>query len=141
VDPARPLAQLVPVTSRLVAKLYVPSRAAGFTRAGDTVLLRYDAFPYQKFGQHAGTVQAVSTAAVAPSELQGAGPRLDAAGMPGEPLFAISVALPAQTIAERELQAGMRLEADLLHETRRLYEWILEPLYAARQRSSAAASP
>jgi hypothetical protein len=28
----------------------------------------------------------------------------------------------------------MRVDADLLHETRRLYEWILEPLYAARAR-------
>jgi membrane fusion protein len=24
----------------------------------------------------------------------------------------------------------MRLEADVLHETRRLYEWALEPLYS-----------
>ena len=30
------------------------------------------------------------------------------------------------------LEAGMRVEADLMHETRPLYEWVLEPLFAAR---------
>ena len=28
------------------------------------------------------------------------------------------------------LQAGMLLEADVLQDTRRLYEWVLEPLYS-----------
>jgi hypothetical protein len=31
----------------------------------------------------------------------------------------------------------MRLEADLMQETRRLYEWVLEPLFAARARVAA----
>lgn len=139
-DPQRPLAQLVPAGSKLVARLYLPSSAAGFTRVGDTVLLRYDAFPYQKFGQQAGSVFAVSSAAATPGELQGLSLRPENLM---EPLFAVSAALPAQAMGQgesaRPLQAGMRLEADLLHETRRLYEWILEPLFAARERSQAAA--
>jgi NADH-quinone oxidoreductase subunit G len=44
----------------------------------------------------------------------------------------------AQTIAGEDaalpLQAGMRVEADLLHESRRLYEWMLEPLLGVKQR-------
>jgi membrane fusion protein len=125
----------VPSGATLVARLYVPSRAAGFTRPGATVLVRYDAFPYQKFGQHEGKVLSVSTAAVAASEIVGLAPSPE---NPGDPLFAVTVALPAQSVGDgaqtRPLQAGMRLEADLLQETRRLYEWILEPLYTARAR-------
>jgi membrane fusion protein len=53
-------------------------------------------------------------------------------------MFAITVSLPEQQIGtsgqRMALQTGMRVDADLLHETRRLYEWILEPLYAARAR-------
>jgi membrane fusion protein len=134
-EPLRPLAHVVPSGATLVARLYVPSRAAGFTRPGATVLVRYDAFPYQKFGQHEGKVLSVSTAAVAASEIVGLAPSPE---NPGDPLFAVTVALPAQSVGDgaqtRPLQAGMRLEADLLQETRRLYEWILEPLYTARAR-------
>lgn len=31
---------------------------------------------------------------------------------------------------EKLLQIGMTLEADILHEKRRLYEWVLEPIYS-----------
>jgi membrane fusion protein len=135
VESGRPLAQLVPSTSQLTVRLYAPSRAAGFVRVGAPVLLRFDAFPYQKYGQQTGKVLSVSSAAVAAADLQGFMPRLD---MTGESLFAITVSLPAQAMGAAAqplaLQTGMRVEADLLHETRRLYEWILEPLYAARSR-------
>ena len=135
VELGRPLAHLVPATTQLVARLYAPSRAAGFVRTGEPVLLRFDAFPYQQFGQHTGRVLSVSTAAVGGADIQGFAPRPE---LVGETLFAITVSLPAQSIASAgqrlPLQAGMRVEADLLHETRRLYEWILEPLYAARSR-------
>ncbi|MEI0692988.1 HlyD family secretion protein, partial [Pseudomonas aeruginosa] len=30
----------------------------------------------------------------------------------------------------RPLQSGMLLNADILQDTRRLYEWVLEPLYS-----------
>ena len=52
----------------------------------------------------------------------------------GEPVFAITVRLKKQTVTAYgqglPLQAGMRLDADILQETRRLYEWMLEPLYS-----------
>ena len=135
VEPMRPLAHLVPTDARLIARLYVPSRAAGFAQSGTLVLLRYDAFPFQKFGQQLGKVVSVSAAAVAPTELQGLTLRPE---LSGEPLFAITVSLPEQTIGSAghalPLQSGMHVEADMLHETRPLYEWILEPLYAARAR-------
>ena len=127
------LAHLVPASSPLVSQLYAPSRAAGFVRPGDTVLIRYDAFPYQKFGQHAGKVLEVSTAAVPPTELQGAS---SPAENVAEQLFAITVQLPSQAMMPGNvpLYSGMRVEADILHETRKLYEWILEPLLIAKAR-------
>lgn len=135
VDASRPLAHLVPEAARLVARLYAPSRSAGFVRTGEPVLLRFDAFPYQRFGQFSGKVVSASMAAVSGANLPGFVPRPD---LPNEPMFEITVSLPEQAITttgqQLPLQTGMRVEADLLHETRRLYEWILEPLYAARSR-------
>jgi membrane fusion protein len=139
VEAAKPLAHLVPVAARLVARLYAPSRSAGFVRSGAPVLLRFDAFPYQKFGQYTGTVVSVSVAGMGGTDIQGQAQRPE---WVGESLFAITVSLPTQLVGDAEqklaLQAGMRVDADLLHETRRLYEWILEPLYAARARLGAS---
>jgi membrane fusion protein len=139
VDPQRAVAHIVPAGAPLVARLYAPSRTAGFTRKGMPVLLRYDAFPYQKFGQHQGQVTSVAATAVSAAEINNG---LSTAVAPGsnadDLLFAITVSLPAQTIGTgadaRALQSGMRLEADLMQETRRLYEWMLEPLFSTTRR-------
>ena len=68
-DTGTPLLSIVPLTSRLEAHLYAPSRAIGFVRTGQRVQLRYQAFPYQRFGHYEGVVAAVSRAALSPAEL------------------------------------------------------------------------
>lgn len=137
VDVNQAMATLVPASGELQARLYAPSSSIGFVQSGDAVLLRYQAFPYQKFGQQEGVVETVSTSAVNPGELAG----LPATGLaPGEPVFAIQVKLKASSIAAngqmRPLQAGMQLEADILQERRKLYEWMLEPLFSVTQRAT-----
>ena len=131
VDSSAPLTFIVPTDSRLRAELYAPSRAVGFVSVGDDVLLRYEPFPYQKFGHYHGTVEAVSQTAMLP------GIRTTDA-VAAEPVYQVVVALESQNViaygAPRELRAGMAVEADVLLETRRLYEWVLEPLYSLRGR-------
>jgi len=118
------LARIVPDDAVLEAELLAPSRAVGFVTAGGEVRLRYAAFPYQKFGQAAATVVSVSEAPLAPS----------AAAARSEPVYRVVVALRSQAVmaygTPRTLRPGMEVEADVLLETRRLYEWALEPLYA-----------
>jgi membrane fusion protein len=130
-DASKPLLSIVPTGTLLQARLFAPSRAIGFVRPGDKVLVRYQAYPYQKFGLHEGKVLAVSTAAVASTEL--AGFTLPDVAL-GEPVYAVTVDLKAQSVMAygqlQALQAGQRLDADILQETRKLYEWMLEPLYS-----------
>jgi membrane fusion protein len=130
---ATPLLNIVPSGSKLEAQLFSPSRGIGFVRAGQRVLLRYQAYPYQKFGYYEGTVASVSRTAVNPAELA---PQL--AGMtslfaPNEPVYRITVSLASQTATAYgepvPLQPGMQLEADVVMESRRLIEWILDPLF------------
>src|SRR5690606_5155350 len=59
VEAGQTLMSLLPAGSRLQARLMVPSSAVGFIGPGDRVLLRYRAFPYQRFGQHEGVVARV----------------------------------------------------------------------------------
>lgn len=133
VEPARALLSIVPAGAVLQAYLYAPSRAMGFIRVGDTVRLRYQAYPYQKFGQAEGTVSAVAKTALPVADLAAAGLLPAASAAQSEPLYRITTSLTSQTMraAHRAwpLQVGMAVEADVMQENRRLYEWVLEPLY------------
>jgi membrane fusion protein len=137
VDGAVALVTIVPSNSPLQARLYAPSSSIGFVKKDDEVLLRYQAFPYQKFGTYRGVVESVSTSAVTPSELS-AVPAVNTS--PTEPVYAITVKLDVYEVQAfgqvRPLQTGMQLEADILQERRKLYEWVLEPLYSVTRRMS-----
>ncbi len=127
VTPASAMAQLVPEGAALQAHLFAPSSAIGFVRPEQTVRLRYEAFPYQKFGHQPGRVLEVSRTPLAASEL--AALALPAVHGGGEPMFRITVGLDrAEGQAAMPLAAGMRLQADLQLERRRLIEWLFEPL-------------
>jgi len=128
------LLTLLPEGSPLQAHLFAPSRAVGFIRAGQEVLLRYPAFPYQKFGSHRASVLSVSQSAVAPAELGFTPP--DGSR---EPLYRVKISLETQTVSaygrEEPLQAGMQVEADVLLDRRRLIEWVFEPLFSLAGRA------
>jgi membrane fusion protein len=128
VDAGRPLMTLIPAAAQLRAYLLVPSRAIGFINVGEKVMLRYQAYPYQKFGQATGTVLTISRTALSASELSGSSPQTTQQ----EPMFKITVELARQDIQaygkQIPLQAGLLLEADIMHERRTIVEWMMEPL-------------
>ncbi|HET7832834.1 MAG TPA: HlyD family secretion protein [Gallionella sp.] len=135
VDGSRPLVSIVPNGARLQARLYAPSRSVGFIKPGDEVLLRYQAYPYQKFGHAKGKVISVSKTALPANEISAVSNQPGGGGQQNsEPLYSITVELASQTInaygKPQKLQAGMLLDADVMHEKRRLYEWVLEPLFS-----------
>ena len=133
VSPASALATLVPQGAVLQAQLFAPSSAIGFVQPGQAVRLRFEAFPYQKFGQQPARVLQVSRTPLAASELAAlALPASSSLGLGGEPLFRITVALEGAPVAA--LSAGMRLQADVLLEKRRLIEWLFEPLLGLKGR-------
>ena len=130
VTPAVALASLLPADSSLRAYLFAPSSAVGFVRASQVVQLRYQAFPYQKFGHQSGKVMQVSRSPLQAAEL--AGLALPVSLNNGEPLYRITVALDRQDVSAygqpQALAPGMQLEADVLLDRRRLIEWLFEPV-------------
>jgi len=139
VDPGRPLLSIVPANATLQAQLYAPSSAVGFVTSGAEVNLRFHAYPYQKFGHHRGRVMSVSRTSASAAELIGVD-AVQSVLNKGEPLYRITVQLSSQSVLAygeaQPLQAGMLVDADLLQDTRRLYEWILEPLLTLKGRIS-----
>jgi membrane fusion protein len=106
---------------------------------GQQVLIRYEAYPYQKFGLYRGEVIEVSETPFAPHELPGqiastilSNARQHAAGLGAEGMYRVKVRLVNQSVSTHDglhaLKAGMTLEADVLQEERKIWEWILQPL-------------
>ena len=133
------LASLLPDGSNLNAHLYAASRQAGFIEPGQPVLMRYAAYPYQKFGMARGRVVSITQSPYAVQELPShIASSLQDQGGPPELFYGVTVALDANSIRvyghAQPLQAGMVLEADVVQDRRRLYEWALEPLYSVTGR-------
>ena len=107
----RPLMTILPEGSSWSIDLYVLSRAIGGITEGQRVLVRYSAFPYQKFGASTGTIKRVSRSVTMPSELEN---RIDVRIQ--EAIYMVSVGLDKQTVSkggqEYELQSGMKVQAD-----------------------------
>ncbi|HEZ2059634.1 TPA: HlyD family efflux transporter periplasmic adaptor subunit [Neisseria meningitidis] len=134
VEPSKLLLSIVPEQTELVANLYIPSKAVGFIKPKDKVVLRYQAYPYQKFGHATGEIISVARTALGKQELSGLGIIFTNPTLLNEPAYLVKVKLEKQTIKaygeNKPLQIGMILEADILHERKKLYEWILDPLYS-----------
>ena len=96
VDSSRPLLSIVPQNAVFRAELYAPSRAIGFIRPGQNVVLRFQAYPYQKFGHQTGIVESVSRTALTTNEINDVG--MSIGGLNDrEPRYRIIVKLPAQS--------------------------------------------
>ena len=127
-----PLLTLSDNNSPLVAHLLVPVRSAGFIAPGQRLDIRYDAFPYQKFGLYQGEIESVAKTALLPGELPNAPITLQ------EPVYRIEARLYEQGVSAYgqaiPLRSGMTLTADVELAERRLWQWLLEPIYSLKGR-------
>jgi membrane fusion protein len=137
-----PMLKIVPEHASMQAELLAPSSAIGFIHQHDRVLLRYSAFPYQKFGEYRGTVLTISDAALTPEEVQSlltgaqATKQDIAVGAPlkqNGPFYRVIVKPDSQFVSvyreKRKLPVNMQVQAYVLLDRHPLYQWIFEPLY------------
>jgi membrane fusion protein len=124
-----PLMAVLPEDTQLEAVLFVPTRAYGFVQKGQGTRIRYQAFPYQRFGIYGGVIKSVSKSILLPNETT----------LPvslQEPMYQVVVELTNQNAqaygTSVSLQAGMLLEADIMVDSRSLFEWLFEPIYSIK---------
>ncbi len=130
----------------LEAHFFATTRQAGFVEKGQSVLIRYAAYPYQKFGMGNGEVTEVSQSPYVVQEL----PTHVAATMQtiaqgGDPVYRVTVRIKSQTVkaygSSHTLKPGMLAEADIVQDTRKLWEWALEPIFSVSGKLTASVSP
>ncbi|MBL8519947.1 MAG: HlyD family efflux transporter periplasmic adaptor subunit [Betaproteobacteria bacterium] len=126
-----PFATILPSGAMLQAEVLVPTRAIGFVTKGKELTLRYDAFPYERFGQYRAVITDVSQTVWAPGEK--IGPLVIK-----EPAYRIVAKLDQQSVravdSEVPLRPGMLFNADILLEKRSILEWVFEPVLQLKGR-------
>lgn len=143
VTPGALLASIVPEGERLVGHLYVPERSSGFLEPGQPVRIRLAAYPYQKYGMLGGRLKDITKSPYALAELpMHIATTVQHGSTTPELYYRITVELESQSVTANGqslvLRPGMVFEADVIQETRRLYEWVLDPLYAVTGRMGRA---
>ncbi len=127
----KPIMTILPDSGQLYAELYVPTRARGFLVLGQQVLLRFHAYPYQKFGAYSATIDEISAtvmvAETLPIQL-----------VFNEPVYRVRALLDTQFIRaygdQVPLQTGMLLDAEIIRDRRTLFEWLFEPILSMSKR-------
>jgi membrane fusion protein len=118
--------------------LFAPSRSVGLLREQQIVHIRYDAFPYAKYGTYRGRIKSISAAPLSAAQVSPEiAPRLTQMEQSADVYYRIKVALDRQQISlanrRLELLSGMTLQADIIVERRRIWEWLVAPLVEASQ--------
>lgn len=127
-----PLMTITPTGSQLIAKLIIPVRSAGFVEKQQRLDIRFDAFPYQKFGIYKGNITAIADSVLMPNEFKFLPVNVQ------EPVYLVTASLENEEVSaygkQMMLRSGMTLSADVLLSDRTLLEWLLEPIYSIQGR-------
>lgn len=128
----KPLMSLIPDNAQIEARLLIPVRAAGFVSSGQDLEIRYDAFPYQKFGLYSGQVRSISSSILLPNEINSLPLQID------EPVYLVRAELSDHMVSaygqSMALKSGMTFSADIKLAERSIFEWILEPIFSLKGR-------
>lgn len=115
---------VIPPHQPLLLTVYAPARAVAFVERGQSALVRFNDFPYQRFGSYKGTVTRVGNSAIMPGE--------NSKMSIQESSYEVDVQLSSQTVhsygREFELKSGMQAEVDITTERRSLLYWLFEPV-------------
>jgi len=130
----------------LEAHFFATTRQAGFVEKGQPVLIRYAAYPYQKFGMGNGEVTEVSQSPYVVQELPThVAATTQAVAQGGDPVYRVTVRIKSQSVTAygqaHILKPGMLAEADIVQDTRKLWEWALEPIFSVSGKLTASAIP
>ena len=127
--------RILPREGTLFASFPARSDAIGLVEEGQAVQLRFDAFPYQKYGSLRGTVRSVTSTAIS---MDGRAFVPKGHENASGPVFLIEVALESDFVViagkKRALMPEMTVTGSVVLERRTILEWFLEPLMAARGR-------
>jgi membrane fusion protein len=131
---------------KLEANLFATSKVLGVVEPGQKVNMRYQSFPYQKFGLQSGEITEISDTPLSPSDLPAtfASTILNIIQSSGqgqttpEAVYRIKVRLDRQNVYANgksyPLRLGTAIDANIEQTPQYIWEWLLEPILAVAKR-------
>lgn len=127
IDNGKPLVHIIPQTSKLIAQIYIPTHHIGFLQKNSSILIHYDAYPAQRFGTYKAIVKEINLMVLTD----------DQENKPikiGRPYYKIKAELIQPYVLvygkQTPLSHGLTLSAVINGETKKIWQWILDPLYS-----------
>lgn len=133
------LAQIVPAnTESYYLVLWIPNESVPYISINDTINIRYEAYPYQKFGQFSGNIVSISKVPASIQEMTTySGSPISKNSLNYQAYYKAMVALNKQEMNDTkrniQLTNGMKAEVTLFLEKRPIYQWMLSPFYDVKK--------
>ncbi len=129
------LAQIIPrLDATYYLVLWLPNNSVPYISRGDPINIRYDAFPFEKFGQFPGRIDSIayvpaSTQEMATYNSSPVHPTNERANA----YYKVMAVLDNNQLRYQgkmlHLSSGMKAQATLFLERRPLYQWMFSPFY------------
>lgn len=123
VEPAKPIMVIVPRGGSLVAEVKLLNKDAGFVHQGQIVAIKFEAFPFTRYGTVPGHVETIGSDAIEDEKL----------GL----VYTARIRLDRDTIYREgtllALGPGMALTADIRTGTRSIISYLISPIDQTRQ--------
>ncbi|MCO6524019.1 MAG: HlyD family secretion protein [Candidatus Schmidhempelia sp.] len=114
--------------------IWLPNSSLPYVSIGDSLNIRYAAFPVEKYGQFAGKITAISQIPVSPAEMSNY--RSAPSNNSNESYYKVSVALNHQFVYDGKRQLnlsnGLVVNSTVFLDKRPLYQWIFHPVYTIK---------
>ncbi|MGH8222276.1 MAG: HlyD family secretion protein [Woeseiaceae bacterium] len=126
-----PALSIVPRDARFHAELLVPGRSLGRLDERLELQLRFEAYPYERYGLYSARIVSIARSPMLPGDAEVPVPVV-------EPVYRVRAELAQQEVmldgTARSLAPGMALQADILLDERSLFEWLIRPLSGVSRR-------
>lgn len=124
---SKPLLKILPAEADLVAELFIPVRQSGFLNPDNKIIIRYDAYPYERFGTYKAAISHINQTIMTDEEEE-------KPLVIGQPYYKIIATLDSQFVTlygkQKKVQHGMTISAVIIGSKRKIWQWILDPLYS-----------
>ncbi|MGH4411767.1 HlyD family secretion protein [Klebsiella pneumoniae] len=138
VDKGSSLAQIKPIGNiEYYLILWLPNNSIPYVKVGDTINIRYDAFPSDKFGQFPGEIISISSLPASRQEMSEYTNVNDGTNQQELALYKAIVKIRDKKFnydgKELSLSNGLKAQAVVFLEERPLYMWMFTPVYKISQ--------
>ena len=129
------LAQLIPAnTDSYNLVLWAPNESVPYISINDKINIRYEAYPYQRFGQFSGKIMSISNVPASSQEMSTySSSPLSRNNINYQAYYKVIVSLDKQQMVKFnnkiKLTNGMKADITLFLEKRPIYQWMLSPFY------------